>query len=371
MAINKTTEIKIDTAKPHTIKKFELIEKYVEAWTHKVLKGTKCNGLVFIDCMCNSGIYNNNILGTPIRVANYFAKIMEKYPTKKAWLLFNDLDSKKIELLKTHLPDNTNNLHIEARVGDGNELLKDVASKIDLKKNLHYLLIYDPYHAAVKWEALLPFFRNWGEVIINHMVSDTIRGASQAKSESAIEKYEQTYLSNIEELLTFGNDRSAYEKRIREIITALRGTSSKPYYIASFPFFNTTNALIYNLLHCSGNIEGFKLFKSTAWKTFGDKSSSKTANANMQLVLDVGDDISVDELKTVKDENCYFVKDIAEYLYAKFKEYSEIPLEDMWRVLDEHPIFPSDGYRNEIKKELKNIYGYVESKQTLVKRGAI
>ena len=27
----------IDHANPHTIKKFELIEKYVEAWAHKLL----------------------------------------------------------------------------------------------------------------------------------------------------------------------------------------------------------------------------------------------------------------------------------------------------------------------------------------------
>ena len=27
--------------------------------------------------------------------------------------------------------------------------------------------------------------------------------------------------------------------------------------------------------------------------------------------------------------------------------------DDLWAVLDEHPIFPSDGFRNDIKKELK------------------
>lgn len=41
----------IGHANPHTIKKFELIEKYVEAWAHKLLQNQYCSGLVFIDCM--------------------------------------------------------------------------------------------------------------------------------------------------------------------------------------------------------------------------------------------------------------------------------------------------------------------------------
>lgn len=47
----------IGHANPHTIKKFELIEKYVEAWAHKLLQNQYCSGLVFIDCMSNSGEY--------------------------------------------------------------------------------------------------------------------------------------------------------------------------------------------------------------------------------------------------------------------------------------------------------------------------
>ena len=30
-----------------------------------------------------------------------------------------------------------------------------------------------------------------------------------------------------------------------------------------------------------------------------------------------------------------------------------VAFDDLWAVLDEHPIFPSDGFRNDIKKELK------------------
>ena len=47
----------ISQASPHTIKKFELIEEYIKSWAEKLLLTGSCNGLIFIDCMCNSGVY--------------------------------------------------------------------------------------------------------------------------------------------------------------------------------------------------------------------------------------------------------------------------------------------------------------------------
>ena len=43
----------IDTAKYHSIKKFELIERYVKAWAEILMLNEHCNTLVFIDCMPN------------------------------------------------------------------------------------------------------------------------------------------------------------------------------------------------------------------------------------------------------------------------------------------------------------------------------
>ena len=62
----------ITTAKPHTIKKFELIEMYIKAWAQKLMLNNACNGLIFIDCMCNSGVYkdiNGNIVDEEYRHA--------------------------------------------------------------------------------------------------------------------------------------------------------------------------------------------------------------------------------------------------------------------------------------------------------------
>ena len=113
MSNSNTTGI-ITDAHPHTVKKFELIEAYVEAWAHKLLEygrnTGKCNGLVFIDCMCNSGVYcdeaGNEVFGTPIRVAKVLAKTMreQQYQRPQASLYFNDLSQERIDELKKHLP---------------------------------------------------------------------------------------------------------------------------------------------------------------------------------------------------------------------------------------------------------------------------
>jgi len=342
----------MDTAKPHTIKKFELIEKYVETWAQKLLNYRECSGIVFIDCMCNSGVYkdisDNPVYGTPIRVSKYLSEIMKNYPAKNAWVCFNDLSADKITTLKTHLPSDTANFHIITNDGDGNDFL--ASEKIPRSPNLNYLLVYDPYEASIDWNALTPYINAWGEVILNHMHSDSVRGVSQLKSDTALAKYENTYLTSIKNLVDC--DRNEYEQRVQKIISSLHQSQYKPYYIASFPFFNRKNAVVYNLLHCSSNIKGFRLYKSTVWQIFGGKSSTKNRHGNEnQLMLDFE---STGESRTAIDEDCYNVNDIVTYVQDRFKGQSDVPLSEIWNALDEHPIFSTDGFKDDIKSGLKN-----------------
>ena len=347
----------ISHANPHTVKKFELIEKYVEAWAHKLLQNKYCTGLVFIDCMSNSGEYvdddGKQVFGTPVRVAKYLRQVSGQYFGKNIDLYFSDLSAEKTAHLKTLLPSNTSNYHCYVTTEDGNELAKRLGEKMLNSK--HYLLVYDPYEATIDWNALRPFINNWGEVILNHMVSDSIRAVKMVKKDTARSKYERTYLTDLENLIPYGSDKKAYEKRIEDIIKALRHNSNRQYYISAFPFFNEKNAIVYNLIHCTNNINGFKLYKQSAWQTFGGKSSTKnTHGLENQLMLDFDGN---GRPSTPTDEFCYYIKDIAEYLQHRFDGQANVPLGDLWDVLDEHPIFPSDGFRTDIKKELKQSYG--------------
>ena len=42
-----------------------------------------------------------------------------------------------------------------------------------------------------------------------------------------------------------------------------------------------------------------------------------------------------------------------------------VPLSLVWETLDKHPVFPSDGFRKDIKNDLKNTYGARTSRDTI------
>lgn len=367
MASSNNSKI-ISIAHPHTIKKFRLIEEYIKTWADILLLSAKCNGVIFIDCMCNSGIYKDDdgetVYGTPIRVSNVLLEAARKYPDKQIHIYLNDNNAKKIELLSKHLPANERNFQIITTILDGNELLKVIGPQLYGPNHMHYFLLYDPYDASIDWNALTPFFRTWGEVLINHMVSDSIRAISQVTREQAKQKYAGTYqVDNISDLIPYGKNREAYEKRVLEIINGLKGSVQRQYYISAFPFFNSRNSLLYDLVHCTGHIRGFKLFKSTAWKTFdGYSSSKKTHDIEGQMTLDFLDETCS---YIEADETRYTLKDAAQYLQRNFCGRSDVSKQEVWQFLDQHPVFISEGFTRAICDNLKTYYDAKISRSTI------
>ena len=343
----------ISKASPHTIKKFELIEEYIKSWAQKLLLTESCNGLIFIDCMCNSGVYTDNtgqlVKGTAVRVSEALREAARTYTQKNIHIYLNDKDKARVDELKKHLPQDERNFKIVTSCSDAHELLRTIGPQLYGTGHLHYFLLYDPYDATIDWEALLPFFRNWGEVMINHMVSDPVRAISSAKKKTTKVKYENTYLEDFEKLVPYGSDKTAYEARVEEIINSLKG--ARRYYVSAFPFYNTQNSLVYNLIHCTSNKEGFKLYKRSAWKVFGAQSSTKHSVENRQLSFNFLGEIAEEE-----DESCLHVIDIAKYLQRSFRGRKQVPLDEMWELLDNHPIFPSEGFRNEVKGNLTGLF---------------
>lgn len=366
MVVKNSDEI-ISRASLHTIKKFNLIEKYVKSWAQKLLNTPYCSGIVFIDCMCNSGFYHdedgNRVEGTPIRVSKVLRDAAGQYPHKKVFVYLNDNSPLKIEMLKENLPAEKSNYKYHITAKDGNDLLREIGPKLSKNKTLHYFLLYDPYEATIDWNALAPFFRSWGEVIINHMVNDSVRAIRQVRRKETKEKYEGTYLAKFEDLLPCGSDKEAYEQRVESIISSLKGSTAREYYISSYPFFNTRNSLLYDLIHCTSNREGFRLYKNTAWKTFGGKSSTKnTHGEENQIMIDLG---GSGMFSTKVDERCYYVKDIVDYVQHHFAGRENVPFDEIWALLDDHPVFPYDGFRNEIKRGLEQDYGAKKTKTAI------
>lgn len=339
----------IEKASPHTIKKFELIEEYIKSWSQKLLLNKSCNGLIFIDCMCNSGIYTDDVgqslKGTAVRVSEALCDAAKMYLEKNIYVYLNDKNRVRVEELKKHIPQDERNFKVVTSCSDAHELLRTIGPQLYETGHLHYFLLYDPYDATIDWEALLPFFRNWGEVMINHMVSDPVRAITSAKKKTTKAKYENTYLEDFEKLVPYGSDKTAYETRVEEIINSLKG--ARRYYVSAFPFYNTQNSLVYNLIHCTSNKEGFKLYKKSAWKVFGAQSSTKHSAESRQLSFNLFGEIVEEE-----DESCLHVIDIAKYLQRNFRGRKQVPLDEIWELLDNHPIFPSEGFRNEVKNNL-------------------
>ena len=69
---------------------------------------------------------------------------------------------------------------------------------------------------------------------------------------------------------------------------------------------------------------------------------------------------------TKTDDECYFVKDIAKYIYEKYSALGTTTLKVLYNDLDTHPVFPSNGYKIEIRAELKRIYSVVIKKDGTV-----
>ncbi len=355
----KNNEI-ISYASPHTIKKFGLIERYVKGWAPKLLNYGKCEGIVYIDCMSNSGYYYQDkdtkkdiIEGSAIRVARTLNEVICP-PNKKIEVFFNDISKERKNYLEAKLQElNLKRINFKCSCEDANIWLRKF-SEFSIKKYANYniLLVYDPYQASIDWDALTPFFNVWGEIIINHMGSDSVRGLTQVKKPDKIKKYETTYQRNINALISEHLSKDELEKLIIDIIKKKSvDCSGKTPYIASFPFFNRTNGLLYNLVHVTKHIEGFELFKESAWGEFGGKSSIKHVRNPGQTVLD----FFTGGVKNNPDSDCYEIRDIAQYIYSKYCEYGEYSIKQALDELKLHPVFPSYGYRTQIRVALQDM----------------
>ena len=80
-------------------------------------------------------------------------------------------------------------------------------------------------------------------------------------------------------------------------------------------------------------------------------------NLKLDKIFKVDNGTKLKGSATVIIDDCFVVTDIAKYLSRAFAGKSEVPLQELWDLLDDHPIFPSDGFRNEIKADLKNTFG--------------
>lgn len=192
-------------------------------------------------------------------------KISEEYVIKNPLDASMSLHQLLVIHLNTILPDVSFKEFNQDRI----QLLKDKIAEINLESNMivsysqedcdaflshldyksftaqhNTLLVYDPYNVSLNWETISPFLNRWGEVIINHMISDTKRGVAQAKKSAVIQRYQKSYQKNdIHEVIEMAKDKEQLRASIISIIQSSTHFKTNNQYIASFSFYTQTNGL--------------------------------------------------------------------------------------------------------------------------------
>ncbi|HHY21417.1 MAG TPA: hypothetical protein GX525_05930, partial [Bacilli bacterium] len=212
-----------------TKRKIDFISSYTQSWSNKVLRykpkyGRQSDGIVFIDCMSNSGLYcfqEEIIDGTSKRIQKIFdGQSKREYEDKDFILVVNDREIDKINC-QYCIWDNSysKRTNYEKRIfnKDVDDFLKtDGLNLLDeaKRKNYHILLFYDPYDIRFNWKFLKPFLEYPKcDVIITHFWSnDTIRAVGQVTKKDVKDKYEMAYNVKFEILENYFLDKSFYEK---------------------------------------------------------------------------------------------------------------------------------------------------------------
>lgn len=100
----------------------------------KLLLTDSCDGLIFIDCMCNSGVYIDDagqvVKGTAVRVSEVLWEVARTYTDNNIHIYLNDKDKARVDELKKHLPQDECNFKIVTSCSDAYELLLTIGPQL-------------------------------------------------------------------------------------------------------------------------------------------------------------------------------------------------------------------------------------------------
>ena len=106
-----------------------------------------CKGLIFIDCMSNSGIYmddaGEHVKVTAVLVSEALPGLARTYIDKAVYIYLNDKDAERADELRKHLPQNERNFQIVTSSSDAHELLKTIGPQLYRTVHSHYFRLYN------------------------------------------------------------------------------------------------------------------------------------------------------------------------------------------------------------------------------------
>ena len=252
----------LDKKKPQTTNKIKFISSYVKNWLYVWSNTGSIAGINFIDCMCNAGIYKDGDTGTAVEVLKLFIDSATIHVDKTFNLFFNDVDTKRIAVLKevikrvyvTKLP----NLKIYISNTDVNLYLQKLTQD---PKRFQYkqaiLLFVDPYDFGTVHIPTLKGFceKYYCELLFNLFTSDWVRNRNNEFDQriDAVIDDPHAVIRNKQELVDY-------------IILKLKVGYMRLGF--NYEFRTETNTELYQIIYLTPKERGLEKLKDSLWETF-------------------------------------------------------------------------------------------------------
>ncbi len=273
--ISKENEKILDEAKLHTQYKIKYIKDYVRRWLNVAVNYRQKN-IVFIDSMCNAGIYKNGIKGTCIEVIELFIEYAKENQSRQFYVFLNDYDKDKIRVLNELISNYNmpNNLKINIKDKDVVEYLSLLIEKNIFSNSCFTLLYTDPYNFGIP--NLLITIKTfidkfYCELLFNYFSSDVTRNKNNTSAKNKMSKIKNELSSVITDI---NIDDDENKEILNKLISTYKNTKNIKYSFA-YRFNNTNNAELYYIIFFTPNKRGLELIKESIWEVFNGEESFK------------------------------------------------------------------------------------------------
>lgn len=273
----------LDDKKPQTTNKIKFISIYVKNWLFVWSNSPSIDGINFIDCMCNAGIYRDGDVGTSIEVLKLFIDSAAIHTGKSYNLFFNDVDAKRITVLKDVIKHiyvkNLPNLNIYICNKDVNIYLQNLTKD---SKRFQYkqaiLLFVDPYDFGTVHIPTLRGFceKYYCELLFNLFTSDWVRNRNNEVDSriDAVIDDPHAVIRNKQELVDY-------------IVFNLKVGHMRLGF--NYEFRTETNTELYQIIYLTPKERGLEKLKDSLWETFRGASyyrnpSKKSCPGQMSLL---------------------------------------------------------------------------------------
>lgn len=323
--ISKENEKYLDEAKLHTQYKIKYIKDYVRRWLNVAVNYRQKN-IVFIDSMCNAGIYKNGIKGTCIEIIELFIEYAKENQSKQFYVFLNDYDKDKIRVLNELISNYNmpNNLKINIKDKDVVEYLSLLIEKNTFSNSCFTLLYTDPYNFGIP--NLLTTIKTfidkfYCELLFNYFSSDVTRNKNNISAKNKMSKIKNE-LSSVITDINIDDDKN--KEILNKLISTYKNTKNIKYSFA-YRFNNTNNAELYYIIFFTPNKRGLELIKESIWEVFNgeesfkkqidiDKSQLKLFDTDELLISTYSGPMKESIIKLVLDKGELSYEDIETYV---------------------------------------------------------